>query len=63
MAELVAGSLAITIGGIMSVATHNNRPVVIASVVVCALVIAYEFTLRRPGARGNVVSMREETVQ
>ena len=59
-AEMVAGSLAITVGAIMAVTEKDYRPLIASAVLVAAMIAAYEYTLQtNPGAQTAVTIIGE----
>lgn len=53
-AELVAGTLAITIGGVMGYMNRSYAPIVASSIVISVMILAYEYTLQSQGTHANV---------
>lgn len=61
-AELVAGSLAITIAGVMAYLEKSYAPLIASSVLVATMIAAYEYTLHVPGSTASVSVINSEEV-
>jgi len=59
-AEIVAGTLAITVGGIMSAMERDYTPLVASAVLVAAMIAAYEYTLNTQGVQAHVTIINGE---
>lgn len=62
-AEMVAGTLAVTVGGIMACLEKSYAPIVASGVLVASMIVAYEYTLNMPASktpRFTVITNNEE---
>jgi len=52
-AEAVAAAVALSVGAVTSLAVKDTGPLIASAVIVGALVVAYEISLRKPATRAN----------